>query len=94
MDDERKLIKMKRKNTYWQDLVNKHLVGKYITKVEWLNPKDTKKLLGWNFQPCELHLNDGTIITPSQDDEGNDAGALFTNINELPIIPVFRDRIE
>ena len=83
---------MKRKNTYWQDLVNKHLVGKYITKVEWLNPKDTKKVLGWDFQPCELHLNDGTIITPSQDDEGNDAGALFTNIKELPIIPVFRDR--
>ena len=94
MDDERKLIKMKRKNTYWQDLVNKHLVGKYITKVEWLNPKDTKKLLGWDFQPCELHLNDGTIITPSADDEGNNAGALFTNIQELPCCPVFRDRIE
>ena len=85
---------MKDKNNYWQDLVNKHLVGKYITKVQWLNPKDTKKLLGWDFQPCELHLNDGTIITPSADDEGNNAGALFTNIQELPCCPVFRDRIE
>jgi len=82
------------KHKYWQDLVNKHLVGKYITKVQWLNPKDTKKLLGWDYQPCEIHLNDGTIITPSADDEGNNAGALFTNIQELPCCPVFRDRIE
>ena len=82
------------KHKYWQDLVNKHLVGKYITKVQWLNPKDSKKLLGWDYQPCELHLNDGTIITPSADDEGNNAGALFTNIQELPCCPVFRDRIE
>ena len=85
---------MKNKNKYWQDLVNKHLVGKYITKVQWLNPKDSKKLLGWDYQPCEIHLNDGTIITPSADDEGNNAGALFTNIQDLPCCPVFRDRIE
>ena len=82
------------KHKYWQDLVNKHLVGKYITKVQWLNPKDSKKLLGWDYQPCEIHLNDGTIITPSADDEGNNAGSLFTNIQELPCCPVFRDRIE
>lgn len=82
------------KHKYWQDLVNKHLVGKYIAKVQWLNPKDSKKLLGWDYQPCEIHLNDGTIITPSADDEGNNAGALFTNIQELPCCPVFRDRIE
>ena len=81
---------MKDKNKYWQDLVNKHLVGKYITKVQWLNPKDSKKLLGWDYQPCEIHLNDGTIITPSADDEGNNAGAIFTNIKELPTIPTFR----
>ena len=27
-------------------------------------------------------------------DTGNNAGALFTNIQELPCCPVFRDRIE
>ena len=85
---------MENKHKYWQDLVNKHLVGKYITKVQWLNPKDSKELLGWDYQPCEIHLNDGTIITPSADDEGNNAGALFTNIQDLPCCPVFRDRIE
>ena len=85
---------MKNKNKYWQDLVNKHLVGKYITKVQWLSPSESNKLMGWDYQPCELHLNDGTIITPSADDEGNNAGALFTNIQDLPCCPVFRDRIE
>ena len=85
---------MKNKNKYWQDLVNKHLVGKYITKVQWLSPSESNRLMGWDYQPCEIHLNDGTIITPSADDEGNNAGALFTNIQELPCCPVFRDRIE
>ncbi len=85
---------MKNKNKYWQDLVNKHLVGKYITKVQWLSPSESNRLMGWDYQPCELHLNDGTIITPSADDEGNNAGALFTNIQELPCCPVFRDRIK
>ena len=80
---------MENEHKYWQDLVNKHLVGKYITKVEWLNPKDTKELLGWDFQPCELHLNDGTIITPSRDDEGNDAGVIaYVNEGVDAVLPV------
>ena len=35
------------KKNYWQDLVNKHLVGKKIVKVEWLNPKETERVFGW-----------------------------------------------
>ena len=79
------------KKNYWQDLVNKHLVGKKIVKVEWLNPKETERVFGWDQQPCEIYLEDGVVLTPSQDDEGNDAGAIHTNIKELPIIPTFRD---
>ena len=76
----------------WQSKVNKHLVGKKIVKVEWLDPKETDRLFGWDHQPCEIHLDDGTILTPSQDDEGNNAGSIFTNIEDLKCIPVFRDR--
>ena len=32
---------------------------------------------GWNRSTTALILDDGTLIYPSQDDEGNDAGALF-----------------
>ena len=30
----------------------------------------------------------GTSLVPSMDDEGNDAGALFINNKDLPVIPV------
>ena len=75
----------------WQNLVNKHLVGRKIVKVEWLSPKETDRLFGWDFQPCEIHLDNGTVLTPSSDDEGNESGSIFTNVTELPVIPTFRD---
>ena len=75
----------------WQDLVNKHLVGRKIIKVEWLSPKKSEKQLGWDQQPCEIFLDNGIILTPSRDDEGNNAGAIITNIKELPTIPTFRE---
>ena len=78
----------------WQKKLKKHLVGRTIVKVEWLSPKRTEKLLGWRNQPCEIYLDNGTILTPSADDEGNDAGAIFTNIKEMPVLPVFREEIE
>ena len=70
---------MEDKHKYWQDLVNKHLVGKYITKVQWLNPKDTKKLLGWDYQPCEIHLNDGKmpIFVSDEDDSSATTPSTF-----------------
>jgi|TARA_R110000803_G_C11708863_1_gene286611 hypothetical protein len=76
----------------WTKLANKHLVGKTIVKVKWLSPKESQDFLGWSYQPCEIHLNDGTILTPSADDEGNNAGALFTTIKEIPVLPVFREK--
>jgi len=80
------------KNTYWQDLANKHLVGRTIVKAKWLSPSESQRLMRWDYQPLELFLDDGTILTPSMDDEGNNAGALFTNVQELPCCPVFRDQ--
>ena len=85
------------KNKYWQDLANKHLVGRTIVKAEWLSPSESHRLMGWDYQPIELHLDNGTILTPSSDDEGNDAGALFTNIKNKGMIgeviyPVFRQK--
>ena len=81
----------KMENNKWQKLVNKHLVGRKIVKVEWLNPKETEEIYGWDQQPCEIYLDDGTILTPRSDDEGNESGAIGTNIKELPIIPTFRE---
>ena len=87
------------KDSYWQDLANKHLVGRTIVKTEWLKPTEAKRIMGWDQQPLELFLDNGTILTPSRDDEGNDAGALFTNIKNKEMIgevnfPVFNERIK
>ena len=79
------------KNKIWLDKVRKHLVGQTITDVKWLSPKDTEKFFGWDTQPCEIFLSNGVVLTPQADDEGNDAGAIATTIDDLPIIPVFRD---
>ena len=70
------------KDNYWQKLVDKHLVGRKIVKVKWLSPEKSEEYFGWDAQPCEIHLDNGTILSPSQDDEGNDAGAIFTNLKE------------
>jgi hypothetical protein len=71
----------------WLVSITKLLVNKRIVKVEYM----TKKLAeeqGWYKRPIQILLNDGTWLTPSQDDEGNDGGALFTSDNDLPTIPV------
>ena len=74
----------------FEEQLNKRLAGRTITKVRWLSPDESYKIFGWDFQPCEIHLDDGTILTPSADDEGNNAGAIFTNIKGFETIPVDR----
>ena len=77
----------------WQKKASEHLVGRTIKKVKWLDADSTYKLFGWDHQPCEIHLDDGTILTPSADDEGNNAGAIFTNIKDLQVLPMFREPV-
>jgi hypothetical protein len=77
--------------TKWKELANKHLVGRTIVKVEWLSPKESQDFLGWDYQPCEIFLDNGIILTPSADDEANNAGAILTNIEGLGCLPVFRE---
>ena len=78
-------------NKKFMDKLKKALVGQTIKKVEYLSPKDSKKFLGWDYQPCEIHLSNGVILTPSSDDEGNNAGAILTNIEGIETIGVERD---
>ena len=76
-------------NSFMSDL-KKHLVGQKITKIEYLKPKDAKEFFGWEYQPCEIHLSNGVILTPSADDEGNEAGAMITNLKGIGTIGVER----
>ena len=53
-----------------------HLLGKTIVAIRYLTQEEADGL-GWYEKSLVLVLNDGSYIFPSQDDEGNGAGALF-----------------
>lgn len=71
----------------WADEAKKHLVGKKIIEVRYLNEEECKGM-GWSEAPLAIFFEDGSYIFPSQDDEGNGGGSLFTSFKEMPIIPV------
>lgn len=52
------------------------LVGRTIKAARYLAPKEAEHL-GWSKSTLLLELDDGTLLFPSQDDEGNAAGTLF-----------------
>ena len=71
----------------WQKRINKYLVGRTIVKVEYCTDELAEEQ-GWHSQPIQILLDNGTWLTPTSDDEGNNGGAIHTNIKELPIIPI------
>ena len=71
----------------WIKKINKYLVGRQIVKIEYC-PKKEMEHQGWHNRPIQILLDNGTWLTPTSDDEGNNGGAIHTNIKELPIIPV------
>ena len=71
----------------WQKRINKYLVGRTIVKVEYCS-EELADQQGWSKRPIQLLLNNGVWLTMTSDDEGNNGGAIHTNIKELPIIPI------
>ena len=71
----------------WQDKAEKILLGRKIIKVEWITDKECEEMM-WDSKPISMLLDDGTWIYPSADDEGNDAGALFTTSEVESCLPV------
>jgi len=62
--------------TRWVKYAQKHLLGKKIVGVRYMTQKEANNV-GWYSRCVVFQLDDGTILFPSRDDEGNDAGALF-----------------
>lgn len=75
----------------WLRYAERLLVGKRIKNVRYLDEEEQEQL-GWYSSTIVMVLEDGTLIFPSKDDEGNDAGALFGQSpkGEEIVIPVVR----
>ena len=74
------------------DTLNKHMVGQKITDVRWLTKEQTEDIADyWYNQPIQITLENGVTLVPMSDDEGNEAGAMATNIPKMEIIWVERD---
>ena len=75
----------------WTKVAAEMLKGRRIVDVGYMSAKDAKRL-GWSDRPVVLHLDDGNIVFPSMDDEGNNGGALFTNDKKTDVLPVLSVR--
>ena len=60
----------------WSEYAEKHFLGRTIVGCRYLTDKEVEDL-GWYNASIVLVLNDGSLLFPSADDEGNDAGAIF-----------------
>ena len=72
---------------YWTDLVAKNLVGRKITKVEYIGDDEMKDSM-WYKRPIGICLDNRYWLIPMMDDEGNDGGAMSTTFEDLSVIPV------
>ena len=72
---------------YWEKEVARHLVGRQIRSVRYMTDQEVKDA-SWFHAAVIIELDDGTVLYPMADDEGNDAGSLGTNNKELQVIPV------
>ena len=74
------------------DILNKHMVGQKITDVRWLTKEQTEDIADyWYNQPIQITLENGVTLVLMSDDEGNEAGAMATNIPSMETIWVERD---
>ncbi len=71
----------------WTAAASKLLLGRKIVKVRYLTLEE-QGLMDWYERCVVIQLDNGVLLFPSRDDEGNDAGALFTTDDDLPTIPV------
>ena len=61
---------------FWNDYAKKHLEGRTIRAVSYMTDAERDNNQ-WSYRGLVIEFTDGTMIYPSQDDEGNEAGALF-----------------
>jgi len=73
----------------WTGIARDQLLGRKIVSVRYMHRKEMEGF-GWTTRPVVIELDDGNLVFPSQDEEGNGAGVLFTQNPKNPTLPVLR----
>jgi hypothetical protein len=80
---------------HWTEVAIKELVGRTITKVEYM-PREAAESWDWHCVGLVLRLDDGSAVLLLADDEGNGPGALEVmhadegdTTTKLPTIPLY-----
>jgi hypothetical protein len=63
---------------HWIKAAEKSFLGKTIVRLRYMTTEECAEM-GWQHRPLVIALHDGTLLYASRDDEGNDAGAMFSN---------------
>ena len=74
----------------WTKAAQNALVGRTIVAARYLG-KDEANRLGWYARSVVFELDNGVLVWPSMDDEGNAAGALFTTDPDHDTLPVLTE---
>lgn len=69
------LSKQRERKLYWLEHARSKLKGRRITDVRYITRKEANDQ-DWIYRCIVLQLDDGSIVFPTADDEGNDAGVL------------------
>lgn len=80
---------MKDYEMHWLKEAKEQLLGRKIVDVRYMSQEEADDL-DWTERPVVFHLDDGNLVFASADDEGNNGGALFTNNQANPVLPVLR----
>lgn len=76
--------------TNWEKTANDLLAGRKIVRARYLTRKESEDVGFDGDRVVVLELDNGLLVYPSRDDEGNGAGALFTTDEKTPTLPVLR----
>ena len=80
---------MKDYEMHWLKEAKEQLMNRQIVDVRYMTKEEADDM-DWYCRPVVMVLDDGNLIYPSCDDEGNNGGALFTNNEANPVLPVLR----
>ena len=73
----------------WTAEARKLLVGRKIADVFYMSNAETLES-EWRDRPLCIKLDDGVVLIPMMDEEGNDGGVLATTDDTRPILPTLR----